>query len=82
VSGETCGAEHPEKSGMMCDREPHQNLDFHRHRASGAVWPGEPRPVVVGTGRAALAAIAARTTRHHPTGPASGAVTTWKEHHG
>jgi hypothetical protein len=79
VSGETCGAERPEQPGTVCDRRPHQNTGFHQERASGAIWEADPLPVVEGTGRGALAAIAARTTRHHHTGPAAGAVTAWKD---
>jgi hypothetical protein len=82
VTGETCGAEHPEQPGTTCDRKPHHNVGFHRDSRTGTVWEADPLPVVEGSGRAALAAIAARTTRHHHTGPATGAVNTWKDRHG
>lgn len=82
MTGETCGAEHPEKPGTVCDRKPHQGAGFHRDRASGTVWEAAPLPTVTGSGRGALAAVAARTTRHHHTGPATEAVNTWKDSHG
>jgi hypothetical protein len=81
VTGETCGAEHPEKPGTLCTREPHQNKAFHCERATSTVWKADPVLTVQGSGRGALSAIAARTTRHHPTGPANEAVTTWKDRH-
>ena len=81
MSGETCGAEHPEKPGTLCTREPHANQGFHSQRHTATVWLADPVPVIQGTGRAAMAAIAARTDRHHPTGPASEAVATWKDSH-
>jgi hypothetical protein len=79
---DTCGAEHPEQSGTLCTREPHNNQGFHAERQTRTVWKADPVPAVQGTGRAALAAIAARATRSHHTGPASEAVTTWKDRHG
>jgi hypothetical protein len=82
VTGETCGAEHPEQSGTLCTREPHQNQGFHAERHTNTVWPADPVPTVQGRGRAAAAAIAARTKRHHPTGPASEAVRIWRDRHG
>ncbi|MGA5598325.1 hypothetical protein ACPCSE_29245 [Streptomyces cellulosae] len=74
MTGEICGAEDPERPGTVCDRKPHQGAGYHRNRASGRVWEADPLPEVDGTGRAALAAIASRTTRHHHTGPALEAV--------
>lgn len=82
MTGETCGAEHPERPGTLCTREPHDNQGFHAERATRTVWEADPVPAVTGTGRAALAAIAARTTRHHHTGPAVEVVTSWKDSHG
>ncbi|PPS89581.1 hypothetical protein [Streptomyces sp. MH60] len=82
MSAETCGAEHPDTPGTVCDRKPHQNAGYHRERATGTVWAADPLPVVQGTGRGALAAIAARTTRHHHTGPAAEAVTAWRRYDG
>lgn len=81
MTGETCGAEHPERSGTLCTREPHDNQGFHAERHTRTVWKADPVAVVEGSGRGALAAIAARTTRHHYTGPASEAVNTWKDRH-
>ncbi|MEU9405713.1 hypothetical protein AB0E08_08400 [Streptomyces sp. NPDC048281] len=81
MTGETCGAEHADHPGSACDRKPHRNVGFHRDSCTGAVWEADPLPVVDGSGRGALAAIAARTTRHHHTGPASEA-TSRRNHHG
>ena len=79
MTGETCGAVHPEQPSTVCDRKPHSNVGFHKDSSKGAVWEAAPLPVVSGSGKDALAAIAARTTRHHHTGPVSEAVETWKE---
>jgi hypothetical protein len=81
MTGETCGAVHRDHPNITCDRPAHQNTGFHRDSATRTVWEADPLPVVQGSGRGALAAIAARTTRHHHTGPVSAAVTAWKDRH-
>lgn len=82
MSAETCGAEHPEESGTVCDRKPHHNTGFHKDSRRGTIWAADPSPEVAGSGRDALAAIAARATRHHPTGPAGGAANARREQGG
>jgi hypothetical protein len=79
LSAETCGAGHPDQDGVACDRRPHHNIGFHRDSRKGAVWEADPLPAVEGSGRGALAAMAARTTRHHHTGHASEAVADWRD---
>lgn len=54
---------------------------FHRNRAAGLVWEGEPLPGPALTGRGALASMAVRTNRDHSTGGPADAVATWKESH-
>jgi hypothetical protein len=80
VNGEMCGAPHPERPGVDCDRPPHGGAGFHRERASGTVWEADPLPGPGDVGRGGLAAMAARTARHHRTGPAAGALDAWKGH--
>jgi hypothetical protein len=77
VSGETCGAEHPERPGTVCDRRAHQNIGFHRDSRTGAVWEADPLPEPAPTGRGALASMAVRTTRTGRTGGAADAVARW-----
>ncbi|MFD8654978.1 hypothetical protein [Streptomyces mirabilis] len=75
---ETCGAEHPEHPGTVCDRRPHNNLGFHQQRASGTVWEADPLPEAAPpTGKGALASMAVRTTRSGRTGDAADAVARW-----
>lgn len=74
---EVCGAPHPERSDISCDRKPHQMAGFHSDRASGIVWAADPLPEAAPTGRNALASMAVRTTRSTRTGTPADAVAHW-----
>lgn len=69
MSGELCGAAHPELTDVSCDREAHQGAGFHRNRAVGAVWEAEPLPDLRRRGQWGLAPMAARSRRVEQTGP-------------
>ncbi|MEV7675025.1 hypothetical protein [Streptomyces sp. NPDC088752] len=77
TGSEACGAPHPERPDIECDREAHQMAGFHRNRAAGEVWEGEAPPEPALTGRNALASMAARTTRSARTGAPADAVAHW-----
>ncbi|MET7363190.1 hypothetical protein ABZS76_32800 [Streptomyces sp. NPDC005562] len=77
AASETCGAPHPERPGVACDRRPHDMTGFHHDGAAGAFWGAEPPPEARPVGRPGLAAMAARTTRSGRTGSAADAVTRW-----
>lgn len=75
---ETCGAPHPGRPGVVCDRDPHDGVGYHRNRATGEVWEAAPLPRAPRTGRGALAEVAARTRRPRRAGDASEAVEEWR----
>lgn len=66
---EPCGAPHPERAEVVCDRGAHQGAGFHRNRATGLVWEAAALPDVRRRGRWGLAPIAARTRNTERTGP-------------
>jgi hypothetical protein len=74
---EVCGATHPDRSDVTCDRRPHDMVGYHHDSAAGQFWDADPLPTAKHVGRAGLAAIAARTIRTGRTGPAADAVATW-----
>lgn len=79
MSEEACGALHPERPAVACDRPPHQGIGFHRDSVTGAVWEADPLPETRRTGRRGLAPMAVRTDRPYRTGEAADAVADWKD---
>ncbi|MFE6000405.1 hypothetical protein ACFQ6C_26650 [Streptomyces sp. NPDC056454] len=76
---ELCGAFHPERPAIVCDRPEHGGTGFHRSRADGVVWEAAALPSARRAGRQGLAALAVSARRAHRTGGAAAAVERWRE---
>ncbi|MFH8483012.1 hypothetical protein [Streptomyces sp. NPDC018055] len=74
-----CGAPHPERSEVVCDRPEHGGTGFHSSRTDGAVWEAAPLPGGRRAGRGGLAALAATAERGHRTGGPASAVARWRD---
>lgn len=66
---EPCGAEHPQRDEVVCDRPAHQGVGFHRNRAAGVVWEAAALPDTRRRGKWGLAPLAAQARAAEHTGP-------------